>query len=204
MADHLDWGGTIRKLWPSETDKFRDHLLRLDANARRLRFAHAVNDTFIANYAKRMLENCSIVFGYVENGEVRAAAELRKLSEDWDEDAEAAFSVKRPCEDRGIGTELMGHIIRSARNRGIKRLHMSCLAENRKMQAIALKHEAQLRFDAGDVIGEILPDGSDYFSFLEEAVDDRFGYILAVLDLSVRARQTAKVAQPVTADRMVE
>jgi hypothetical protein len=39
--------GTIRKLWPTEADRFRHHLLRLDKENRRLRFAHFVSDSFI-------------------------------------------------------------------------------------------------------------------------------------------------------------
>ena len=57
----------------------------------------------------------------------------------------------------------MGRIVRAARNRGIRRLYMSCLAENSKMQAIARKHEADLRFEYGEVIGEILPGHAQLF-----------------------------------------
>lgn len=92
-------------------------------------------------------------------------------------------------QEKGIGTELMGRVIRAARNRGVHHLYMSCLAENRKMQAIARKHEAELRFEYGEVIGEIAPVNSDYFSILAEAMEDRVGYLLAVLDVS-RARKS--------------
>ena len=51
----------------------------------------------------------------------------------------------------------MGRVIRAARNRHVQRLYMSCLAENARMQAIARHHEASLRFDYGEVVGEILP-----------------------------------------------
>ncbi len=183
MSDHRIWGGNIRKLWPTETDKFRDHLLRLDKESRRMRFAHAVSDAFINDYASRMLDMGSIVYGFIEKSELRAAAELRKLSSVWGEEAEAAFSVETPWQDNGIGSELMGLVIRAARNRGIKRLYMSCLAENGKIQAIARKHEALLRFESGEVIGEIVPQASDYFSILAEEVDDRVDLMLAVLDL---------------------
>ena len=183
MSDHRIWGGNIRKLWPTETDKFRDHLLRLDKESRRMRFAHAVSDAFINDYASRMLDMGSIVYGFIEKSELRAAAELRKLSSVWGEEAEAAFSVETPWQDNGIGSELMGLVIRAARNRGIKRLYMSCLAENGKIQAIARKHEALLRFESGEVIGEIVPRASDYFSILAEEVDDRVDLMLAVLDL---------------------
>ena len=30
MSELIAGEGTIRRLWPTETDKFRDHLLRLD------------------------------------------------------------------------------------------------------------------------------------------------------------------------------
>lgn len=192
MSDQRNWGGTIRKLWPTETDKFRDHLLRLDKETRRMRFAHGVSDAFIEDYASHMTDMGSIVFGYFIDGEMRAAAELRKLGDTWGQEAEAAFSVERAFQEKGVGTELMGRVIRSARNRGVHQLYMSCLAENGKMQAVARKHDAALHFEYGEVVGEIVPSTPDYFSVLAEAVDDRVGYMLAVLDL--QARIAAKAA----------
>ncbi|HRD77685.1 MAG TPA: GNAT family N-acetyltransferase [Hyphomicrobiaceae bacterium] len=188
--------GTVRKLWPSETDKFRDHLLRLDRGSRRMRFAHAVSDTFIADYATRMLEFGSICYGYIVDGEIRAVAELRKLSETWGEEAEAAFSVEAAYQDRGIGSELMGRVIRAARNRGVRLLYMSCLAENERMQAIAKKYEADLRFELGDVVGEIVPEEANYFSIMAEAAEDRVSYLMAVFDLQSRVinRLTQRIA----------
>jgi len=191
MSEQPFGGGTIRKLWPSESDKFRDHLLRLDKDSRRMRFAHAVSDNFIDDYAGRMNEMGAIVYGYLEGGEVRAVAELKKLGDTWGQEAEAAFSVEPGYQEKGIGTELMGRVIRAGRNRSVNHLYMSCLAENRKMQAIARKHEADLRFEYGEVIGEIVPIDPNYFSILAEAMEDRVGYLLAVLDVS---RERAKKA----------
>ena len=191
MTDRKALEGTIRKLWPQETDRFCQHLLRLDKDSRRLRFAHGVSDSFIVDYASRMLDMGSIVFGYVIDGEVRAVAELRKLGDAWGTEAEAAFSVERGFQDQGIGSELMGRVIRAARNRDIQCLYMSCLAENSKMQAIARKHEADLRFEYGEVMGEIVPDSANYFSIVAEAVEDRVGFLMAVLDLQKRLVRAA-------------
>jgi RimJ/RimL family protein N-acetyltransferase len=191
MTEHPPLPGTIRKLWPTETGAFRDHLLRLDKQSRRLRFAHTVADAFIDDYAARMNDMGSIIFAYAEDGQVRAAAELRKLGDRWGTEAEAAFSVEQAYQDHGLGTELMGRVIRSARNRGIHKLYMSCLAENSKMQAIARKHEADLKFEYGEVVGEILPQEPNYFSILAEAVEDRVGYMLAVFDLQNRLVKAA-------------
>jgi GNAT superfamily N-acetyltransferase len=191
MSETLLFGSRIRKLWPSEADAFRDHLLRLDKNSRRLRFAHGVSDAFIEDYALRMGDDGTIVYGYVAEGTVRACAELRRVGETWGSDAEAAFSVETEFQDQGLGSELMGRVIRAARNRGVAKLYMSCLAENSKMQAIARKHEAELRFEYGEVVGEIVPQDWNYFSVLQEAVEDRVGYMMAVLDIQSRLVKAA-------------
>jgi GNAT superfamily N-acetyltransferase len=183
-------GGSIRKLWPTETDKFREHLLRLDKVSRRNRFAHSVSDGFIADYATRMSDNGSVLHGYFDGSELRAVAELRKIGDAWGEHAEAAFTVEEAYQEQGIATELLGLVIRSARNRGVRHLIMSCLADNAKMQAVARHHEADLRFESGEVIGDIVPDTASPASMLAEAVDDRMGFLMGIFDLhGGRARQ---------------
>jgi GNAT superfamily N-acetyltransferase len=178
-------------LWPGEAPKFRDHLLRLDKASRRMRFAHGVSDAFIEDYAARMADMGGIVYGFFDGNELRAAAELKKLGDTWGREAEAAFSVEQPLQEHGIGTELMGRVIRAARNRGVQHLCLTCLADNNKMQAIARHYEADLRFEYGEVVGEIVPQGPNYFSLLAEAVEDRFGYMMAVLDLQNRVVKAA-------------
>ena len=191
MSEHRIWGGSIRKLWPSESQAFRDHLLRLDKEARRMRFAHGVSDGFIEDYAARMCDMGSIVFGFFVDGQIHGAAELRKIGDTWGHEAEAAFSVERDFQEKGVGTELMGRVIRSARNRGVHLLYMSCLAENGKMQAVARKHHADLRFEYGEVIGEIVPADANYFSILAESIEDRVGYMMAVLNIQSRVSAAA-------------
>jgi GNAT superfamily N-acetyltransferase len=191
MSDLQASEGITRRLWPTEADKFRDHLLRLDPESRRMRFAHSVADAFIEEYARRMTAYGSLVYGHLVDGKLRGAAELRRLGDAWGEEAEAAFSVEKPCQGHGVGTDLMGRVVRAARNRSIRRLYMSCLAENAKMQSIARKHAAVLRFEAGDVVGEILPDRPSYHSLAAEIAADRMGFIIAVLDLQTRLVRAA-------------
>lgn len=191
MSDLETGEGITRRLWPTETDTFRDHLLRLDPESRRMRFAHSVSDAFIVEYARRMTAYGSLVYGHLVDGELRGAAELRRLGDIWGEEAEAAFSVERPYQSHGIGTDMMGRVLRAARNRNIRRLYMSCLAENDKMQAIARKHDALLRFEAGDVVGEIVPERADYYSLATESAADRMGFFIAVLDLQSRLVRAA-------------
>ena len=190
MVNALRWGGTIRKVWPTESKKFRDHLMRLDAQSRRLRFGNAVSDDFINKYASQITLDKAIVFAFIIQGEIRSAAELRKLGSRWGDEAEAAFSVEAEFQNQGVGTELMAYIIRPARNRGVERLWMSCLAENMKMRAIARKHDASHEFTSGDVYGEITASSPDIFSVTSEALDDRIGFVLAAMDLSRSFRGT--------------
>lgn len=178
--------GDIRKLRLGEIEKFGEHLLRLDSNSRRLRFGMSVNDAFITDYALRVTDMNSVIYGFFVDGDIHAAAELRPLGGSLPAEAEAAFSVERPYQDTGIGTDLLGRIIRTARNRGIYRLYMNCLAENRKMQRVARKYEAVLHFEDGDVIGELAPAVPNYFSIWREAMDDEHGFVMGVLDLHKR------------------
>lgn len=183
--------GSIRKLLPTETQLFCDHLLRLDKESRRLRFTHAVSDEFIRGYAKTAADPGSIVYIYTLDGVVRAAAELKRMGLMWGDSAEAAFSVESQFANKGLATELMGHIITSSRNRGVKHLVMNCLAENLRMQAIARKYRADLQVEHGDVVADIIPQRLDYISLATEMFEDRFVLFLAALDQHSRASRKA-------------
>jgi GNAT superfamily N-acetyltransferase len=191
MSKSLVGGGTIRKLWPTEIEKFRDHLLRLDGDSRHMRFGMSVDEAFITAYAERADWTRNVIYGYYAEGEVHAAAELRAIGESWDVEAEAAFSVEDGYQDAGVGTELLGRIVLTARNRGIHRLYMNCLLENRKMQRIARKYEAELHFDHGEVVGQLRTPGPTPASLWSEAVDDGNGFVMAVMDLPLRALRAA-------------
>jgi RimJ/RimL family protein N-acetyltransferase len=180
------WGETTRKLWFTETEKFRDHLLRLDKESRRMRFGMAVDDDFIRKYAERTGQFKSVIYGHFVGREMHAAAELRMIGDSWNGEAEAAFSVERDYQDSGVGTDLLGRIIVSARNRGVTRLYMNCLSENRKMQRVAKKYEAELFFDHGDVVGQLKPSLPTPLSMWTEAVDNSNGFVMAILEFPLR------------------
>jgi RimJ/RimL family protein N-acetyltransferase len=182
MPESRIWGGTIRKLWFTETEKFRDHMLRLDTESREMRFGTRVSDDFINEYAAHAMELESVVFGFFADGEMHAAAELRFLGDDRAGEAEAAFSVEQKYQDSGVGTELLGRLILTARNRGVKRLYMNCLASNRKMQHVAQKYEAELVFDCSDVIGRLRPTIPTPLSLWSEAFSDGSGLAMAVFE----------------------
>jgi hypothetical protein len=59
---------------------FREHLLRLDPETRRNRFAMAASDAFMVRYAETSFALDAVLFGYVEGATLRAAAELRIIA----------------------------------------------------------------------------------------------------------------------------
>src|SRR5690606_24340056 len=74
--------GTIRQLRPSDLPRFREHLLRLDAESRRDRFNGFADDRFISAYAYRSFAAGTTVIGYVEGDKVLGAAEIHERAEE--------------------------------------------------------------------------------------------------------------------------
>lgn len=183
MGQIAAMNGHIRKLWPADLPEFRRHLLRLDADSRRARFAMAAHDDFVAAYAETAFALDTILFGYFDQGELRGVAELRMLSGDRSRMAEAAFSVEPECRHRGIGSGLMEHVILAARNRGIRRLYMSCLGWNRAMQALARRFSAELVFESDDVLGIVDAPAPTAGTLMQEAVTNAGSFATAILDL---------------------
>jgi GNAT superfamily N-acetyltransferase len=182
MHEPLPDGGVIRKLWARETDAYRDHLLRLDAESRHRRFSGAVSDEFIARHAATASDAGVVVHGFFVDGVLRGAAELRRNGSIFTHEAEAAFSIEQAWQSHGVGTELLERTLLSARNRGIKLLQMQCLANNQRMQQLARKFEADLSFDFGSVIGEVDPPRSTALSLMREAMADNYGVASAIFE----------------------
>ncbi|MGH6916795.1 MAG: hypothetical protein ACREJ0_03725 [Geminicoccaceae bacterium] len=72
-------GGGIRRLWPSERGKVRDHLLRLDRDDRLLRFGGHASAARITAYCARLDWRRGLIVGYVTGGRVRGIGDLKLL-----------------------------------------------------------------------------------------------------------------------------
>ena len=186
MNELLPDGGTIRKLWPGETDAYRDHLLRLDHESRHRRFSGAVGDEVIARHAATASGLGVVVYGFFVDGVMRGAAELRQSGSLFSHEAEAAFSIEQPWQSHGVGTELLERTLLTARNRGINALRMDCLAENRRMQQLARKFDAEFSFDFGSVVGEVDPPRSTALSLLREVMADTHAIAGRVFEVQAR------------------
>jgi GNAT superfamily N-acetyltransferase len=186
MNELLPDGGAIRKLWLGEADAYRDHLLRLDRESRHRRFSGALSDEVIARHAATIEESSVVVHGFFVEGVLRGAAELRHEGSLFSHQAEAAFSIEKPWQSHGVGTELLDRTLLTARNRGITHLRMNCLPENQRMQQLARKFDAEFSFDFGSVIGEVDPPRSTMLSLMREAMADSYGVASAIFDVQSR------------------
>src|SRR5262245_30664571 len=127
-------GGVIRKLWIGEVHHdYLDHLLRLDAESRRNRFGLALADELIEAYVASPSWSGAVLHGFLVDGVLRGVAELKPFGAAFPTEAEAAFSVEKPWQSHGIGAALLGRTLLAARNRGIGKVHMVCLADNARM-----------------------------------------------------------------------
>ncbi len=175
-------GGVIRKLWGVETNVYRDHLLRLDAESRRNRFCGTIADDIIRTYAATARGRDAIVHGFFVDGVLRGVADLRLLGRE----AEAAFSIEKPWQSHGVGSALLERTLLVARNRGVKLLEVCCLAENQRMQQLARKFEAELIFDCGTVIGTMENPYPTPLSLMQEMVADGHSFAAAYVDYQSR------------------
>jgi GNAT superfamily N-acetyltransferase len=186
MTEPLPSGGVIRKLWIGEAEDYRDHLLRLDAESRRNRFAGTVSDDFVRDYADLSFGIDAIIHGFFVDGTLRGAAELRPIGTPITREAEAAFSIEKPWQSHGVGSVLLERTLLAARNRGLKFLHMACLADNKRMQQLARKFDAELSFDFSSVVGEVATARPTPVSLMREILADGHGFATAMFDVQTR------------------
>ena len=153
----------IRRLWPSDKEAFRDHLLRLDPRSRHERFGGGMSDDFLIHYAEHCFGKGDLLYGAFVDGEMVGAAELRSNQAIWSEQApfgrhihaEAAFSVEEGYRRRGIGEKLFRRILRAATNHGVETIEIVCLPENIGMRKLAQKFKTQFTFEENLLTGRL-------------------------------------------------
>lgn len=199
MSNMSTVDGTIRKLWRTEAFLYRDHLLRLDRESRRLRFGHGVSDSFIEDYVNSFGETNNIAYAFFEEGSVRAVAELRKRGDTWGSTAEAAVSVEAAYQGRGIGSLLLAHLLRSAANRGLRSVVLVCLSGNGRMQSLARKHDAVFRYEQGEMVAQLPVAPATPISFFLETFGDCLDSAAVLFSLNQRMVRAAYPPFPLPA-----
>ncbi len=104
---------------------FRNHLLRLDDQARDQRFgACGLQDAFLESYAQNINFRNTALFGLLVGQDVRASAELRSLAASWGRQAELAV-VFEPAWKR-CAEALCRQAFRLASELGLLELYTYC------------------------------------------------------------------------------
>ena len=170
----------FRKLTLLDRPRLIEHLLRLDKDSLRMRFGATLSPEAILAHGERCFSFGCTLHGYFENGDLRGVSELRLEPMWFARSAEAAFSVEPASRNHGVATELFSRTLRTARNRGVRQLTISCLTWNKPMQALARKFKAQFHWEEGEVLGIVIADVASPRSYLEELTQDAIGYLAAV------------------------
>lgn len=171
-----------RKLLPAERHRYPGHLLRLDRTDRYARFTGTVSDAVIERHCTTIDWGRTLVVGAFHQGELRGAVELCTDRLLWPDEAELAVSVEKPYQEQGVGTALVRRALTIACNRRIKRVHMLCLADNRRMRALARRCGGSVEQDGGELDIAIALPPPTQFSLALEAVEAGAGAFGAVLD----------------------
>jgi len=123
----------IRRLYGHESPLFANHLKRLSADDRRLRFARAgASDGWLDAYVAGISPDDLILAAM--DGETMVGAAHVALDGTV---AEVGVSVDSHHRSGGTGTELLKQAVAFARNRRAEKLYTLCLSENRSMVALA-------------------------------------------------------------------
>jgi GNAT superfamily N-acetyltransferase len=190
----------VRRLWPSDQEAFRDHLLSLDPRSRHLRFGGGMSDDFLVRYSENCFGKGDLVYGAFIAGKLVGAAELRSNQAIWSEQApfgrhihaEAAFSVDDGYRRRGVGERLFKRILRAATNHGVETIEIVCLPENVGMQTLAKKFEAHFTFEENWLTGRLTARRPTALSLFREASSDALDFGAALFDAHWRAVAEAR------------
>lgn len=187
----------VRRLRRSEMPMLAQHFLRLDDESRRRRFCRPVTDAFLRSYVESMRNSPGVVEGVFVDGTLRGVAELRPLTAPSAREAEAAFSVEKDFQRRGLGTRLFERLVLRARNQGVRTLSMACLPENRAMQKLARRLGGTLVRWPGEIHGTVSEEPPTVFSIAREYLADTADATGAVFDWWTR-RLPRRRAQGIT------
>ena len=184
MSERQSFSVEIRRLWPSDMEAFRDHLLRLDPRSRHERFGGGMSDDFLVHYAENCFGQGDLLYGAFVDGRMCGAAELRSNKAIWSEQApfdrqihaEAAFSVETEYRRRGIGEKLFKRIQRAATNHGVETIEIVCLPDNVGMQRLAQKFKTHFTFEENSLTGRLTARRPTPFSLVREASGDMLDF----------------------------
>lgn len=178
--------GAYRTLWRSEWEVYAEHLKRLPASCRRLRFHRTMTDEALERHAKKVFDDGLHVIGWFYRGVLRGAAEVAIFDGANGPEAEAAFAVEDRNRGRGVGGELMHRAALYARNRSAETLHIATERDNIPMIRLALSSGAEFQIEETDADGVLHQHERTVFSLLLETAEEEVGILHWAWDRAMR------------------
>ncbi len=172
----------IRRLRKCDQALIKNHFNKLDEEILLSRFGVPVQPQGLQDYLSNMFADAAFVFGAFPDPCLRGLGELRLIPDHKHHVAEVAFTVEKAWQDRGIGDALLSRLITVAQNRGIREVHMLCLAANQKMRRLAARHNAKLTLVPGQVEATLTTPWPTPFSMAKEITGEYHAFARAVLN----------------------
>lgn len=173
-----------RELHENERDLLFAHLVGLEPEARRLRFASPRSDEALRQYVDGIDFARDAVFVVTDAELVVLGAAHLALDEGH---AELGLSVLPQARGRGIGAALLERCAARARNAGAGALFMNCLSENAPMMRLARRQGLHVALSQGEGEAFVQLPQASLASVASEAVAES----LAVFDHAQKAQWLA-------------
>lgn len=161
---------TYRKLLRPDAAALRSHLARLPAEDRRARFLGVADRSIARRHVAAIDWDRAVLIGGWQGETLRAVGELHRAPAAAE--GEAAITVEPAWQSRGVGGELLRRLVTAARNRGVRRIRLFCLADNARVRRIAARLGGALVEEGGQADATLEPLPATYATLLAESVED--------------------------------
>lgn len=162
----------VQKLVAFQRSDIVDHLLRLPAADRRLRFGICLSDEAVRRYVDRINFARDEVFGIFDVDLILVAVAHLALDPEH-HFAELGLSVDSECRCRGYGYALLERARLHAVNLGCRTLYMHCLSENRTILHLAAKAGLKVVMTQGEADATLALGEASYGGVARELIQDQ-------------------------------
>jgi GNAT superfamily N-acetyltransferase len=168
----MDLNALTRELHANERPQLLVHLLTLDAEDRRLRFAHPLSDDGVRRYVEGIDLTRDTVF-VVTDGNLAIIGAAHLAREDGH--PQLGISVLPRSRGQGIGGALLERCAARARNWDMRVMFMNCLVENAAMMHLARKQGLKIAVSGADAEAFVRLPRANLTSLAADAAAEHLG-----------------------------
>lgn len=183
-AIHLPRAVHIRELSERHRPLILEHLMKLDAHDRYLRFGYNANDEQVARYANHLDFQRDDIFGVFDSRlDLMAVAHLAYLNVGKaNSSAEFGVSVLKSARGLGLGSRMFRRAMLHTRNMGISMMFIHALSENGPMLRIARNAGARVERDGTESEAYLQLPAAETDTYVSELMANQ----IAVVDYQIK------------------